>query len=130
MHFNTVKYRVGRAEARRGRPIAEDRLAVELALVVCHWYCAAVFRPDSAELDRRRQRRWRTSSSENNPQVAVVLNLSHMYGDVVQQQVSEIAEALYRRTDELAPVLAKAIVREVKLYRTAGVVPFAVIANG
>jgi hypothetical protein len=53
-----------------------------------------------------------------------------MYGDVVQQQVSEIAEALYRRTDELAPVLAKAIVREVKLYRTAGVVPFAVIANG
>jgi hypothetical protein len=48
MHFNTVKYRVGRAEARRGRPIAEDRLAVELALLVCHWYGAAVFRRDSA----------------------------------------------------------------------------------
>ena len=48
MHFNTVKYRVGRAEARRGRPIAEDRLAVELALLVCHWYGAAVLRQDSA----------------------------------------------------------------------------------
>jgi hypothetical protein len=48
MHFNTVKYRVGRAEARRGRPLAEDRLAVELALVVCHWYGAAVLRRDSA----------------------------------------------------------------------------------
>jgi hypothetical protein len=47
MHFNTVKYRVGRAEVRRGRPIAEDRLAVELALLVCHWYGAAVLRPHS-----------------------------------------------------------------------------------
>ena len=47
MHFNTVKYRVGRAEARRGRPIAEDRLAVELALLMCHWYGAAVHRRDS-----------------------------------------------------------------------------------
>jgi PucR C-terminal helix-turn-helix domain/GGDEF-like domain len=48
MHFNTVKYRVGRAEARRGRPIAEDRLAVELALLMCHWYGAAVHRRASA----------------------------------------------------------------------------------
>jgi hypothetical protein len=48
MHFNTVKYRVGRAQARRGRPIAEDRLAVELALLMCHWYGAAVHRRDSA----------------------------------------------------------------------------------
>ena len=47
MHFNTVKYRVGRAEARRGRPIAEDRLAVELALLMCHWYGAAVRQRDS-----------------------------------------------------------------------------------
>ena len=47
MHFNTVKYRVGRAEARRGRPIAEDRLAVELALLMCHWYGAAVHQRDS-----------------------------------------------------------------------------------
>jgi hypothetical protein len=47
MHFNTVKYRVGRAEARRGRPIAEDRLALELALLMCHWYGGAVLRRDT-----------------------------------------------------------------------------------
>jgi DNA-binding PucR family transcriptional regulator len=45
LHFNTVKYRVGRAVARRGRQIAADRLEVELALLVCHWYGAAVLRP-------------------------------------------------------------------------------------
>ena len=42
LHFNTVKYRVGRAVARRGSEICshrpEDRLDVELALLVCHWY--------------------------------------------------------------------------------------------
>jgi DNA-binding PucR family transcriptional regulator len=42
LHFNTVKYRVGRAVARRGREIDShcpgDRLDVELALLVCHWY--------------------------------------------------------------------------------------------
>jgi GGDEF-like domain/PucR C-terminal helix-turn-helix domain len=46
MHFNSVKYRVGRAVARRGRPIEHDRLDVELALLVCHWYGPAVLRPD------------------------------------------------------------------------------------
>lgn len=46
LHFNTVKYRVGRAVARRGRPIEADRLDVELALLVCHWYGPAVLRPD------------------------------------------------------------------------------------
>ena len=45
LHFNTVKYRVGRAIARRGRAIAEDRLDVELALLACHWYGAAVLQP-------------------------------------------------------------------------------------
>jgi DNA-binding PucR family transcriptional regulator len=45
LHFNTVKYRVGRAVARRGREIAADRLEVELALLVCHWYGAAVLGP-------------------------------------------------------------------------------------
>jgi DNA-binding PucR family transcriptional regulator len=38
LHFNTVKYRVGRAEARRGRPIADARFDIELALLLCHWY--------------------------------------------------------------------------------------------
>ncbi|KZS58552.1 hypothetical protein A4G26_13620 [Mycobacterium kansasii] len=45
MHFNTVKYRVGRAVARRGRDIGGDRLDVELALLACHWYGAAVLQP-------------------------------------------------------------------------------------
>ena len=45
MHFNSVKYRVGRAVARRGREIGSDRLDVELALLACHWYGSAVLRP-------------------------------------------------------------------------------------
>ncbi|WP_433527621.1 PucR family transcriptional regulator [Nocardia pseudovaccinii] len=47
LHFNSVKYRVGRAVSRRGRPITDDRLDVELALLICHWYGAAVLRPNS-----------------------------------------------------------------------------------
>ncbi|MUL83238.1 MULTISPECIES: CdaR family transcriptional regulator [unclassified Mycolicibacterium] len=42
LHFNSVKYRVLRAQDRRGRPISEDRLDVELALLLCHWYGTAV----------------------------------------------------------------------------------------
>ncbi|HTQ18811.1 PucR family transcriptional regulator [Mycobacterium sp.] len=42
MHFNSVKYRVGRAVARRGREISSDRLDVELALLACHWYGSVV----------------------------------------------------------------------------------------
>jgi DNA-binding PucR family transcriptional regulator len=42
LHANSVKYRVGRAIARRGREIDADRLDVELALVVCHWYGGVV----------------------------------------------------------------------------------------
>ena len=49
LHFNTVKYRVGRAVARRGRPIEDDRLDVELALLACRWYGPAVFQPDEAK---------------------------------------------------------------------------------
>jgi DNA-binding PucR family transcriptional regulator len=45
LHFNTVKYRVGRAVARRGREIGSDRLDVELALLACHWYGTAVLQP-------------------------------------------------------------------------------------
>jgi DNA-binding PucR family transcriptional regulator len=47
LHFNSVKYRVGRAVARRGREIGSDRLDVELALLACHWYGAAVLQPDA-----------------------------------------------------------------------------------
>lgn len=42
LHFNTVKYRVGRAVERRGRPLTTDRIDVELALLLCHWYRSAV----------------------------------------------------------------------------------------
>jgi DNA-binding PucR family transcriptional regulator len=45
LHFNTVKYRVGRAVERRGREIDSDRLDVELALLACHWYGSAVLQP-------------------------------------------------------------------------------------
>jgi DNA-binding PucR family transcriptional regulator len=48
LHFNTVKYRIGRAVARRGRPIDKDRLDVELALLACQWYGEAVLDPDGA----------------------------------------------------------------------------------
>ena len=36
LHHNTVKYRVDRAVERRGRPITDDRLDVELALLARH----------------------------------------------------------------------------------------------
>jgi DNA-binding PucR family transcriptional regulator len=45
LHFNSVKYRVGRAVARRGREIGNDRLELELALLACHWYGSAVLQP-------------------------------------------------------------------------------------
>jgi hypothetical protein len=47
LHFNSVKYRVGRAIARRGREIGSDRLDVELALLACHWYGPAVLQPSA-----------------------------------------------------------------------------------
>lgn len=42
LHFNSVKYRVQRAIERRGRPIGEDRLDVELALLLARWLGASV----------------------------------------------------------------------------------------
>ena len=38
LHANSVKYRVNRAIERRGRPIIDGRLDVEVALLLCHWY--------------------------------------------------------------------------------------------
>ncbi|MDT5348639.1 MAG: hypothetical protein QOH91_1926 [Mycobacterium sp.] len=38
LHVNSVKYRVQRAVERRGKPIADDRLDVEVALLLCHWF--------------------------------------------------------------------------------------------
>lgn len=46
LHFNSVRYRVQRAVARRGRPIDDDRLDVELALLVCKWFGSVVLQPN------------------------------------------------------------------------------------
>jgi DNA-binding PucR family transcriptional regulator len=42
LHKNTVRYRVGKAEESLGRPVAEDRLQVELALLAAQWLGPAV----------------------------------------------------------------------------------------
>ena len=42
LHSNSVKYRVQRAIDRRGRPIGDDRLDVEIALLICQWFGRAV----------------------------------------------------------------------------------------
>jgi DNA-binding PucR family transcriptional regulator len=42
LHANSVKYRVQRAIDRRGRPISDDRLDVEVALLLCHWYGSGI----------------------------------------------------------------------------------------
>jgi DNA-binding PucR family transcriptional regulator len=42
LHSNSIKYRVQRAIERRGRPISDGRLDVEVALLLCHWYGSAV----------------------------------------------------------------------------------------
>lgn len=42
IHKNTVSYRLRRAEELRGRPLTEDRLHLELALLACHWLGSTV----------------------------------------------------------------------------------------
>src|SRR5271165_241654 len=42
LHVNSVKYRIQRALERRGEPIADNRLDVEVALLLCHWFGTAV----------------------------------------------------------------------------------------
>ncbi|MFT4288047.1 PucR family transcriptional regulator [Nocardioides sp.] len=42
LHKNTVKYRVHKAIEARGRPVDEDRLDLELALLACKWFGTAV----------------------------------------------------------------------------------------
>ncbi len=42
LHTNSVKYRVSRAVERRGRPITDDRLDVEVALLLCHYFGVAL----------------------------------------------------------------------------------------
>ena len=45
LHKNTVQYRVRKAEESLGRPVGEDRLNVELALLASQWLGTAVLRP-------------------------------------------------------------------------------------
>lgn len=45
LHHNSVKYRVRRAIETRGKPLNEDRLGLELSLLVCRWLGASVLRP-------------------------------------------------------------------------------------
>jgi DNA-binding PucR family transcriptional regulator len=44
LHKNTVQYRVRKAEQSLGRPVGENRLQVELALLASEWLGAAVLR--------------------------------------------------------------------------------------
>src|SRR5215468_7187409 len=48
LHKNTVQYRVRKAEESLGRPIGENRLSVELALLASRWLGAAVLRQAGA----------------------------------------------------------------------------------
>jgi hypothetical protein len=56
--------------------------------------------------------------------------LRRMSSDGVQAQVSEVAEAVGQRTDELAVMLARTIRREVHLYRTAIPLAFDMVVAG
>ncbi|GAF48620.1 PucR family transcriptional regulator [Rhodococcus wratislaviensis] len=49
LHYNSVKYRVKRAAEERGEDFTGDRLAVELALLVCQWLGPVVLTPDQAK---------------------------------------------------------------------------------
>ena len=51
LHKNTVQYRIRKAEESLGRPLDQNRLGVELALLASHWLGPAVLRPPAA--DRR-----------------------------------------------------------------------------
>jgi DNA-binding PucR family transcriptional regulator len=44
LHKNTVRYRIGKAEESLGRPVGQDRLQVELALLAAQWLGPAVLR--------------------------------------------------------------------------------------
>ena len=50
LHRNTVGYRVNKAVQRRGRPITDDQIEVEMALLACDQFHEAVLR-DSAEVE-------------------------------------------------------------------------------
>jgi len=48
LHKNTIQYRIRRAEESLGRPVTEDRLHLELALLASEWLGQAVLRQAGA----------------------------------------------------------------------------------
>jgi DNA-binding PucR family transcriptional regulator len=48
LHKNTVQYRIRKAEESLGRPVAQNRHDVELALRASHWLGPSVLRPGTA----------------------------------------------------------------------------------
>lgn len=48
LHHNSVRYRVQRALERRGRPLDDDRIDVELALLACHHFGTTVLTTTAA----------------------------------------------------------------------------------
>ena len=50
LHRNTVAYRVNKAILRRGRPITDDQIEVEMALLACDQFHEAVLHDGSARL--------------------------------------------------------------------------------
>ena len=52
-----------------------------------------------------------------------------MKSDILEQQVADVAAAMYRRTDEVSILLAHKIIREVRLYGSIAI-PFDVVAEG
>jgi hypothetical protein len=53
-----------------------------------------------------------------------------MNSDIVLEQIADVADSVYRRTDEVSILLASAITREVRLYGPTAAVPFDVVAAG
>ncbi len=53
-----------------------------------------------------------------------------MKSGIALQHVADVADAMYRRTDEVSILVARAITREVRLYGPTAAVPFDVVAAG
>ncbi len=54
MHKNTVQYRIRKAQESLGRPVADSRHDVELALQASHWLGSSVLQPAAATHGRER----------------------------------------------------------------------------
>jgi hypothetical protein len=68
-------------------------------------------------------------SDEQMPEAGRHLMCCSMKSGIVWQQVADVAEAVYQRTDEVSTLLARAITREVRLYGATAAVPFDVVAK-